>query len=70
MVFLAFACVLAACTSDRAATPGPSAEPSGSGSPAPETPDLTMRLARVTGESAGERVHPADLAEPAQAAST
>ena len=28
---------------------------------------MTMRLARVTGESAGERVHPADLAEPAQA---
>lgn len=26
-----------------------------------------MRLARVTGESAGEHVHPADLAEPAAA---
>src|SRR5262245_2461758 len=67
-VLVAFACALAACTSSGAGTPaatGP--QPGPSGSPTPQTPALTMRLSRVTGGSAGERVHPADLAEPAQA---
>jgi polyisoprenyl-teichoic acid--peptidoglycan teichoic acid transferase len=64
-VLLAFMCALAACTSNEGNPPRPSPEPSES--PIPETPDLTMRLARVTGESAGEHVHPADLAEPAEA---
>jgi polyisoprenyl-teichoic acid--peptidoglycan teichoic acid transferase len=64
---LALACVLAACTSNEANPPRPSPGPSTSGSQTPVTPDLTMRLARVTGESAGQAVHPADLAEPAQA---
>ncbi|HET8526865.1 MAG TPA: LCP family protein [Actinomycetota bacterium] len=62
---LAFMCALAACTSSDGNPPRPSPGPSGS--PAPQTPHLTVRLARVTGESAGEHVHPADLAEPAQA---
>ena len=66
-VLLAFACALPACTSSEAGTPGTGAEPGPSGSPAPETPALTIRLGRVTGDSAGERVHPADLAEPAEA---
>ncbi len=68
VLLLAFACALAACTSNEAGTPRPSAEPSsGSGSPEPPAPALSMRLARVTGESAGEHVHPADLAESAEA---
>jgi LCP family protein required for cell wall assembly len=64
-LILTLACAVAACTSSEANPPGPSPGPSGS--PAPETPSLTVRLARVTGESAGERVHPADLAGPAEA---
>src|ERR671935_682712 len=64
-VLLLFVCALAACTSSEGNPPRPSPGPSES--PAPETPDLTVRLARVTGESAGEHVHPADLAEPAEA---
>src|SRR5262245_28565896 len=66
-LLLAFACALPACTSSEADTPGTGPEPGPSGSPAAETPELSMRLGRVTGESAGERVHPADLAEPADA---
>jgi LCP family protein required for cell wall assembly len=66
-VILALACAVAACTSSEANPPGPSPGPSGSGSPPPETADLTVRLARVTGESTGERVHPADLTKPAEA---
>jgi LCP family protein required for cell wall assembly len=66
---LALTCAIAACTSNEAGSPPAtrSSEPSASDAPKPDTPDLTMRLARVTGDSAGERVHPADLAEPAQA---
>src|SRR5262245_60967927 len=67
-VLLAFACALAACTSSEAGSPGPSPRPSPSGPPPPpQTPSLTMRLARVTGGSVGEHLHPADLAQPAQA---
>jgi LCP family protein required for cell wall assembly len=64
---LALACGLAACTSSETGTPRPGPSASGSASPTAETPQLTMRLARVTGESAGEKVHPADLQEPSQA---
>src|SRR5262245_17885219 len=64
---LALACALAACTSSEAGTQQPGSTPEPSGSPTVRAPELTMRLARVTGESAGERVHPADLAEPADA---
>jgi LCP family protein required for cell wall assembly len=67
IVPLALACALAACTSNEAETPRPTPASLGSASPAPETPRLTMRLARVTGESAGKAVHPADLVEPARA---
>jgi len=70
-LFLALSCALAACTSSGANTPAPSPGSSGSvSSPAPEAPEasaLTMRLARVSGESEGEHLHPADLAEPAEA---
>jgi LCP family protein required for cell wall assembly len=64
-VLLVFMCALAACTSSEGNPPRPSPGPSGS--PAQKTPDLTVRLARVSGESAGGHVHPADLAEPAEA---
>src|SRR5215510_8815260 len=67
-VLLAFACALAACTSSEAGSTGPSPRPSPSGSPTPpKTPGLAMRLAHVTGGSAGEHPHPADLAQPAPA---
>src|SRR5262245_1532838 len=63
LVLLVVASALAACTSSEPVGP----RPPGSGSPMPETPALTVRLGRVTGESAGEHVHPADLADPAEA---
>ena len=65
--FLALAYALAACTSSGANTPAPSPGSSGTATTAPETPALTMRVTRVTGEAAGHHVHPADLAEPAEA---
>ena len=64
---LAFACALAACTSSGGGTPRTTPEPRSSASPTLGAPTFTMRLSRVTGESAGERVHPADLADPARA---
>src|SRR5262245_52766840 len=66
-LFLALTFALGACTSNEADIPSPTQAPSVSRSPTPRTPALTMRLSRVTGESTGEHIHPADLAEPAQA---
>jgi LCP family protein required for cell wall assembly len=66
-LLLAFAGALPACTSSGGHTSPSGTQPSTSVSVTPATPELTMRLARVTGRSDGRRVHPADLAEPARA---
>lgn len=68
MSALVLALVVASCTGDGEPSPTTTAPPaSGSSAPGPGTPDLRMRLVRISGKTTDGTVRPADVAAPAEA---
>ncbi|MGA9160980.1 MAG: LCP family protein [Actinomycetota bacterium] len=65
---LVLALVVASCTGDGEPSPTTTAPPaSGSSAPGPGTPNLRMRLVRISGKTADGTIRPADVAAPAEA---
>ena len=67
IAWTALALLAASCTQGGGGPPGASVSPPSTGTTVPGTPDLHLRLVRVSGKAQGGAIRPASLADPAEA---